>query len=80
MSTADDRREQARGTGVGQAGHQQHFAPAAFDAGIETTHPAQVPTPTVWVGFTHHTARGSVSGYSEDERVDPDVVRQVLDS
>lgn len=83
MTTADDRREQARGHGVahaGQFGHQQHSAPSAFDTGDETTPLADVPTPTVWVGLTHYNARGTVTGYSDDERVDPEVIRPILDS
>ena len=83
MSTAEDRREQARGNGVGQAGqfgHQQHSVPAAFDAGTDVPSLGATPTPRVWVGFTHYNARGSVSGYSDDELIDPAAVRQVLDS
>lgn len=83
MSTSDDRREQARGNGVGQAGqfgHQQHSAPAAFDAGADVPSLGATPTPRVWVGFTHYNERGTVTGYSDDERVDPAAVRQVLDS
>lgn len=44
-STADARREQARGNGVGQAGqfgHQAHTAPGAFDPG-STAAPAEAP-------------------------------------
>lgn len=48
MSTADDRREQARGNGVrqaGQFGHQQHSPPAAFDADTSSTRTGDVDSP-----------------------------------
>ncbi|MBF4459434.1 hypothetical protein [Pseudoclavibacter sp. VKM Ac-2867] len=51
-----------------------------LDTGDETPPLADVPTPTVWVGLTHYNARGKVTGYSEDERVNPEVVRPILDS
>ncbi|PPG02694.1 hypothetical protein C5E06_09580 [Pseudoclavibacter sp. RFBI5] len=83
MSTAEDRREQARGQGVGQAGqfgHQQHSAPAAFDAGEATHSMADVPTPTVWASLTFYNERGTVVGYGDEERLNPDHTRQILDS
>ncbi|MBF4549358.1 hypothetical protein [Pseudoclavibacter sp. VKM Ac-2888] len=83
MSTADDRREQARGNGVGQAGqfgHQQHSAPAAFDASPEAAPLAETPTPRVWASATYYNERGTVQGYGDEEQMAPEHTRDILDS